>query len=313
MPLEPQSQHLMDVADAAGLPPLYTLSVEQARSMAEIEFADAGAGIPPIRTEDRMIPSEGGLMRCRIFYPDGKGPFPILVYCHGGGWVLGGIESCDSFCKLLAALAGVVVVSADYRLSPESKYPDAVNDAYAAVLWAHENAASFDGDASRLAVGGDSAGANLVAAACLSAKEKQCPPIRYQLLIYPVLDYYLPGTRSYRDNASGYFLTREHMAWFWGHYLREGEDIDNPHICPLRASDLSNLPDAHILTAEFDPLRDEGEAYAQKLRDFGVNVRLDRFEGVMHGFVMQWQTLDKGLEAIRLISENLKTRYCSPI
>jgi acetyl esterase len=310
MPLEPQSQRLLDAAIAVGAPPLHTMSVERARRMdAQRPVNMKDKRIPSIDTEDRMILSEGGRMRCRVYRPGGEGFLPIFVYCHGGGWVMGSIESgSDTFCRLLAVLANVVVVSADYRLSPESKFPDALNDAYTAMTWARENAASLGGDASRLAVGGDSAGGNLAAAVCLMAKAKKYDGIRYQLLIYPVLDYLLPGTRSYRDNGSGYLLTRDDMAWFWGHYLREGEDVNNPYICPLRAGDLSGLPAAHILTAEFDPLRDEGEAYARKLRDFGVSVRLDRFEGLMHGFITQWQVIDKGLEAIYAVSAAMKDR-----
>jgi acetyl esterase len=311
MPLEQQSQRFLDAINAANAPPMYTLSAGEARRDAAAMFGagDADDGrVPPVDSEDRMIPSDGGRMRCRIYHPGGKEPLPILVYYHGGGWVLEGVEPCDAFCKFVAALANAVVVSAEYRLSPECKYPGALNDAYTAAVWVCENAASFGGDATRLALGGDSAGGNLAAAVCLRARDAGYPRICYQLLIYPVLDYYMPGTQSYRDNESEYFLTRKHMVWFWNHYLREDADVDDPYICPLRAADLSGLPEAHILTAEFDPLRDEGEAYAEKLRDFGVTVRLDRCEGLMHGFIMQWHMLDKGLEAIYSISGALKER-----
>jgi acetyl esterase len=209
---------------------------------------------------------------------------PALVYLHGGGWVIGSLDSYDATCRELAEGAGCVVVSVDYRLAPEHRYPAAPQDCFAAVKWVAANAGSLGADARRLAVGGDSAGGNLSAVVAQMARDQGGPAIRFQLLIYPVTDADFTR-RSYVDNAEGYLLTTASMHWFWDHYLPEREKRAEPYACPLRAADLAGLPPAWVCTAEFDPLRDEGEAYAKRLQHAGVSTTLTRFDGLIHGFI----------------------------
>jgi acetyl esterase len=231
--------------------------------------------------ENRTL--EGGL-RIRLYRPEGKGPFPILLYFHGGGWVIGDLESHDHVCRSLARRAAALVISVDYRLSPETRFPGPLDDCAAALRWTADHAAELGGDARRIAVGGDSAGANLAAGLALRVRDQGGPRIGFQLLIYPVADRNFE-TVSYREFASGYGLTRNNMQWFWDCYLPAGGGALDPQAAPLRAKDLKELPPAFVLTAEFDVLRDEGEAYARRLHKEGVSVRGIRFLGMNHGFI----------------------------
>jgi acetyl esterase len=235
---------------------------------------------PVAGVEDRTL--EGGL-RLRLYRPEGKGPFPLLLYFHGGGWVIGDLESHDHVCRALSRRAALLVISVDYRLSPETPFPGPLDDCAAALVWAADHAAEFGGDARRMAVGGDSAGANLAAGLALRVRDQGGPRIGFQLLIYPVTDRNFE-TVSYREFASGYGLTRNNMQWFWDCYLPTGGALP-PEAAPLRARDLRGLPPAFVVTAEFDVLRDEGEAYARRLHKEGVAVRGIRFLGMNHGFI----------------------------
>jgi acetyl esterase len=219
----------------------------------------------------------------RIYKPEGRPPLPALVYFHGGGWVIGSLETHDGACRELANRIGCAVVSVDYRLAPESRYPAAAEDCYAATQWVAENAKALGVDAKRIAIGGDSAGGNLAAVVALMARDRGGPALRHQLLIYPVTDADFERA-SYRENAEGYLLTTKAMAWFWGHYVPELAQRQDGYAAPLRAKDLAGLPPAFVLTAEFDPLRDEGEAYAKRLAQAGVPTRLQRYDGAIHGF-----------------------------
>jgi acetyl esterase len=208
---------------------------------------------------------------------------PVVVYFHGGGWVIGDLEVVDQPCRQLASAAGAIVVSVDYRLAPEHRYPAAFEDSYAATVWVGAHAAEIGGDPARLAVAGDSAGGNLAAAVALAARDRGGPELAAQLLIYPVTDFNF-GTASYHDNREGYLLTKGSMQWFWAHYLG-AQDLDkDPYACPLRADSLAGLPPAYVATSEYDPLRDEGEAYARRLEEAGVAVTAKRFDGMLHGF-----------------------------
>lgn len=231
---------------------------------------------PLARAEDRTV---AGGVPVRLYTPEGKGPFPVLLYFHGGGWVLGDLESHDDVCRSLARRAGARVVSVHYRRSPETRFPGALDDAEAALRWAAEQPGG-----SGLAVGGDSAGATLATALALRVRDRGGPRIARQLLIYPAtgLDF---ETASYREYAEGYGLTRSNMRWFWECYLAGAGDAENPQAVPLRARDLTGLPPALVVTAEFDVLRDEGEAYAARLHEAGVPVRGVRFLGLNHGFI----------------------------
>jgi acetyl esterase len=307
MPLDPQVRALLDEAAALGLPPLSQLSVEENRENRRRRAALAGAPEPVARVEERVVPGPGGDLPVRIYTPTGAGPFPILVFFHGGGWVVADLDTHDALCRTLANGGGCVVVSVAYRLAPEHRYPAAAEDAYAATAWVAAHAATIEGDAARLAVGGDSAGGNLAAVACLMARDRGGPALAFQLLIYPVTDHYEPGTPSYRENAEGYMLSRDDMIWFWDRYLARAEEAAHPYAAPLRAPDLRGLPPALVLTAEFDPLRDEGEAYAARLRQAGVPAELRRQAGLIHGYATMAGVLDAARRANAETAAALRT------
>jgi acetyl esterase len=310
MPLDPQVQALLEEMAAFETPPLSNTSVEDARNQIVQGIALwRGEPTPIKQVEDREIPGPQGNIPVRIYTPEGAGPFPVLVYFHGGGWVICNLDTHDDSCRKLANLAGCIVVSVDYRLAPEHKFPAAAEDCYAATRWAAENAASFNGDPARLAIGGDSAGGNLAAVVALMARDRGGPPLVFQLLIYPVTDYYTPGTPSYQENAEGYFLTRDDMIWFWNHYLNDESEAKHPYASPLQAPDLSNLPPALVITAEFDPLRDEGEKYAERLREAGVPVVLKRYDGMIHGFFGMGARVDKSIQANAEAAEALRSAF----
>lgn len=259
---------------------------------------------------DEAADGPGGPIPLRLYTPRAPGPRPGLIWFHGGGWVTGSLDSHDGLCRQLALDTGAVVVAVDYRLAPEHRFPAAVEDALAATRWVADRAARLGIDAGRLAVGGDSAGGNLAAVVSAIARDGG-PPLCWQLLVYPITDCDL-DTPSYRENAVGYLLTRAGMAWFWDHYLPDPASRAHPHASPLRAPDLSNLPPAYVITAEYDPLRDEGESYARRLRDAGVPTRLDRFEGMVHGFLRRTDRLDRSHEALRRIAEEMGRRVGLP-
>jgi acetyl esterase len=233
----------------------------------------------------------------------------VLVYFHGGGWVLGDLESHDRVCRALANQAGCVVVSIDYRLAPEHVFPAGAEDCYAATKWVSENAASVNGDATRLAVGGDSAGGNLAAVVSMMARDRGGPAINFQLLLYPVTDCALDTPSQKEFAADGYVLSRADMEWFWKNYADTAAEKNNPYACPLRAKDLKSLPPALVLTASHDPLRDEGERFAGRLIAAGVPVVCTRYEGVTHGFVSFADALDKGKEGQRQAADALKAAF----
>jgi acetyl esterase len=220
----------------------------------------------------------------RVYVPEGTGPFPIVVYFHGGGWVSGDLDMHDATCRRIANRAKTVVFNVDYRLAPEHKFPVPFDDAYAATQWAQEHATEFCGDPSRLAVAGSSAGGNLAAAVALKARDAGWPEISLQVLIYAVLDSRLE-TASYRDFADGFLLTATQMRWYWQQYVSDESQLEDFRVSPAHAESLAGLPPAIIVTAEFDPLRDEGEEYAARLRDSGVTAETIRYEGQVHGFM----------------------------
>jgi acetyl esterase len=243
------------------------------------------------------IPGPAGNLAVRITMPEGPGPFPVLVYFHGGGWVVGNIGTHDSLCRALTNAAGVAVAAVDYRLAPEHPYPAATDDALAATTWIAEHGATLGLDPTRLGVGGDSAGGNLAAVVALMAREGKQPAIAFQLLLYPITNDDL-DTPSYREYATGYMLTREAMVWYWDQYLPSVRDRAHPHVSPLRASDLAGLPPALVVTAECDVLRDEAEAYAARLAAAGVATHLVRYDGLIHGFLRRTAMFDRARIAL---------------
>lgn len=308
MPVDPQAQRVLDATVALGLPPIEQMTVAEAREGMRTRTAALGPFEDVARVQDYRVPVAGGEIAARAYTPAGKGPFPAYIYFHGGGWVIGDIETHDGICRSLANASGAVVVSVDYRLAPEHKYPVAAEDSYAATEWVVREAAALGIDPRRIAVGGDSAGGNLAAAVCLMSRDRSGPAIALQVLVYPVTQYGL-DTRSYRDYADGYLLTRNGMRWFWDHYLKRAEDGAEAYASPLSAPRLDGLPPALVITAEYDPLCDEGEAFAARLRQSGVTVTLTRYPGMVHGFIRMLNIMDKARAARDEIAAALKKAF----
>ena len=303
MTLSPQAKFVLDQLAALDMPPMHTQEPAAVREANLLPPAVPDVAMASV--DDRTIPGPAGDIPVRIYRPVENSGLPLLIWFHGGGWVIGDLDGADVTCRELASRSGAVVVSVDYRLAPEHRFPAAHEDCYAATVWAAAHAADLGADAHRLAVGGDSAGGNLAAVVALRARDEDGPPIRFQLLVYPVTDQNYE-TGSYRDNADGYLLTRDSMIWFWDHYLGPGGDGGHPHASPLRAADLSALPPAHVITAEYDPLRDEGEAYAVRLREEGVPASLTRYDGQIHAFFGMHGVLDDATRAAAEAAAKLK-------
>ena len=306
MQVDPQVQAMLD--EVAGLPAMHTLPVDIVRAGSEKRFALGGRRLPVGDIEDRAIAGPGGELKLRIYTPKGKGPFPLIVFFHGSGFVICSLDTHDTMCRHLCAGTAAVVVSVDYRLAPEHKFPAAPDDCLAATRWAGAHAAELNADPSRIAVAGDSAGGNLAAVTALRVRDEGGPALCAQLLIYPVTDADT-NNASYRDNAEGYGLTREGMIWFWNHYLGNQADAANPHVSPLRAENLSGLPPAFMQTAEYDPLRDEGELYASRLIAAGVPTRLARYDGMNHGFFFWYDRIDTTRVAVKEACAWLRARF----
>ena len=301
MPLAPAARTMIDQLESAGGPPLWEMSVEDARSISAVMGA---MDQPPevAAVEDRVIPGPDGDLPVRIYTPDAPAPRPVIAFFHGGGFVICSIDTHDGLARRLANAIGAVVVSVEYRLAPEVRCPDSAEDCYAATLWTHEHAAELGTDPGRLIVAGDSAGGNLAAVVALMASERSTPPIAGQVLVYPVIDAACDAP-SYTENGAGYFLEASGMRWFWDHYLGPDGDGTHHHASPIRASDLSGLPPAVVITAEFDPLRDEGEAYADALEAAGVPVVARRYDGMIHGFVSMPMVFPEADDAVARIAD----------
>lgn len=284
--LHPEMRKLIDQLEQmlreAGLTDLHSGGVEKARAFLA-GLAPPAEALPPIhRVENRAIPGPGGEIPVRIYRPSDQDRLPALMWFHGGGWVLGTLDFAEATCRTLANRVGCVVVSVDYRLAPETPFPGAVDDCLAATRWVAASAAALKIDTVRIAVGGDSAGGNLAAGVAYCAREVG-QALALQLLVYPVIDADFERP-SYIDNAEGYLLTRNAMQWYWDRYVKDYDQRQDPRVSPIHAADLAGLAPAFILTAEFDPLRDEAEAYGKALAAAGVAARAKRYEGVIHGF-----------------------------
>ena len=306
MPLHPEARALLDQIAAAGGPPVQTLPVEQVRQIFHDSLVGQWEREEVAKVEDRRLPGPDGDIPVRIYTPEGRGPFPVLVFFHASGWVVCDLETHDGPCRALANAVPAVVVSVDYRLAPEYPFPAAAEDSYAATAWVAENAATINGDPTRVAVGGDSAGGNLAAAVTLMAHDRGGPALAYQALICPVTDTAL-DTPSYRTYGEGHFITKDIMIWFRDLYLPNDADWQNPYAAPMKAHDLHGLPPALVITAECDPLRDEGEAYAARLREAGVDVRSTRYDGMIHGFVNRPPVFDQAKQAIEEVAAALRS------
>jgi len=309
VPLDPQARFVLDQLAALGGPPLHELAPTAARAAFD-RLRSPAPGEPVERIEERSVPGpDGDAIAVRLYAPaDAARLGPALVYFHGGGWVIGNLDTHDNLCRALANRSGARVVSVDYRLAPESPWPAAPEDCYAVVRHLAERGAALGIDGSRLAVGGDSAGGNLAAVVALMARDRSGPALRHQLLLYPVVDHDFDRP-SYSENADGYFLTRDAMRWFWDQYVADPARRHEAYASPLRAEKLEGLPAATVLTAEFDPLRDEGEAYAERLRGAGVTTTATRYDGQIHGFVSLLDVFDAGRRAVDQIGATLRTAF----
>jgi acetyl esterase len=304
--LHPEAEALLNGLAEAGLPPFEHMTVPQARNAAQGFVPLQGAPDDVASVVEDSVPTASGDIPIRIITPLGEGPFPVIVYFHGGGWVIGDIDVVDAPLRNLAARTSSVVVAVGYRRAPEHRSPAALDDCYAATKWVSNNGALLNADPSRLVVAGDSAGGNLAAGVALTARDHGGPAIAAQILIYPVTDF--DFTRpSYEENAVGKLLTPASMQWFWAHYLGAAELTDSPYAAPNRVPDLSGLPAAFVATADCDVLRDEGEAYATRLQSAGVFTQSVRYDGLIHGFFWALGALPSGAVIYDDIAAFLKT------
>ena len=310
--LDPQAQQVCDLIVASGRPPIETLAPAEARAV----YLASKAILQPDPPEVAVVRSlqaagPAGPIPLRLYRGAGTAAnrmLPALIYFHGGGWVIGDLESHDQVCRALANAMSAAVVAVDYRLAPEHKFPAAAEDAIAATLWIGANGARLGIDTERLAVAGDSAGGNLAAVVCLEARDKGGPTLAFQFLIYPGTDMGMTHP-SHQAHAAQLPLTRAGMQWFIGHYLRGPADAADWRASPLRATSLEGLPPALVITAGFDPLRDEGEAYARALAKAGVPVTLERFAGQIHGFVTMGRIVADSGRAITLGASALRKAF----
>jgi acetyl esterase len=307
MPVDPEIAALLEAGRAA--PQTHTLSVPDARAQYEARTAAMAPPAVVARVEERVMPGPGGPLSIRVYTPEGSGPFPLLVFFHGSGFVLCSLDTHDGMCRNLCAGAGCVVASVDYRLAPEHRFPAATEDCLAATRWCAEHAAALGADPARIVVGGDSAGGNLAAVTALRLRDEGGPALRGQLLLYPVTDSPDADWPSMAENAEGYGLGAATMGWFWGHYLADPAEGTHPHAAPLRAKDLRNLPPALVTSAEYDPLRDEGEAYADALHAAGNTVAASRWMGMNHGFLFWAGRVDKASAGIAEAAQWLREAF----
>ena len=308
MALNPQAANVIDLIVKSGRPPYHQLTPKDARQMFRETRPASTPPAPQIGAVRDVLIEGAQAIPLRVYRPPGVSDsrrLPVLVYFHGGGWVIGDLETHDVLCRQLTAEAGVSVIAVDYRLAPEHKFPAAADDAWAATRWIAAHAAELGVDADRLAVGGDSAGGNLAAVVALLAREAGGPRIALQILLYPVTDL-VSESQSYADLADGYMLTRDSMRWFRAQYLAKEQDAADWRVSPLRAPSLAGLPPALVVTAGYDPLRDEGEAYARRLREAGVSVDAVSFGGMIHGFVPMGRLIDTAFRGVSLITGSLR-------
>jgi acetyl esterase len=314
MALDPQLEAYVAQLAAVGGPPRYTFSPETVRRMMASELAEEQANTTPepiAYIQNREITGPDGMLPIRIYTPESDGSLPIVVYFHGGGWVLCTLESHDAICRSVANGAGCIVVSVDYRLAPEHKFPAAPEDCFAATRWVATHAAEISGDTTRMAVMGDSAGGNLAAVVAQMARDRGGPSLIFQVMVYPITDLRM-ATASYVEHANAPNLTRDDMIWFRSLYTNNDDEIENPLASPLLAPDLSGLPPALIATAEYDPLRDEGESYGERLRQVAIAVTVKRYDGLIHGFLGLDKVSERARAARSEIIAALRAAFAAP-
>ena len=305
MPLHPQAKSFLDLVAKKNAPPWEELAPSVSRTMFNGLTAFFGERPDLHDVRDQTI---AGHIPVRCYHPSSGSALPVIMYFHGGGWVLGNIETHDTLCRQLALASGCAVISVDYRLAPEHPFPAAFDDCYEATQYVSKHAGELGLDPNRIVVAGDSAGGNLAAAVTLKARDKGTPNIHSQYLIYPVLEANF-DTASYKDFATDHGLTRQTMQFFWNQYVQKEADRSNPYAAPLRADHLHGLPFTQIITAECDVLRDEGEQFATLLKKAGVEVELIRYEGMLHGFMHFAAAFDDGQRAIDQLGQAIKRRF----
>jgi acetyl esterase len=309
MPLDPQIAEILALMEQLGETSLAAGTPAQARDgmrMMTVGIRDPATLASVRSVSDSSVPGPAGDIGIRVYRPEAEGPVPTIVFFHGGGFVIGDIETHDDQARLLCRDVGAVVVSVDYRLAPEAKFPAGFDDCLAATRQVAEHIADFGGDPGRIAVAGDSAGGNLSAAVAVACRDAGGPALAAQFLLYPVVDFAADAPYPSRvENAEGYFLTAEDGVWFNSHYLPEDFDASDIRASVIKTPDLSGLPPAVVATAEFDPLRDEGEAYAALLADAGVKVVLHRFDGMIHGFYGMGVISPAAADAVKTLNADL--------
>ena len=312
-----QMQAVLDQLATLGPKPIEKLSPAEARKqpspadavMALLKAQGKSTAPEAVgKVEDKTFPGPAGPVPIRIYTPSGSGPFPVVLYIHGGGWVIATLDTYDASARALTNAAQAVVVSTHYRQAPEHKFPGAHDDTWAAYEWVLKNAKSFNGDSTRVAIAGESAGGNMAAAIAMVARDRKVQMPVHQLLVYPVANHAF-DTPSYQENTNAKPLGKAGMQWFFGHYLKTTADGDNPRVSILRAGNLKGLPPATIITAQIDPLRSEGEMYANKLKDAGVDVRYQNYDGVTHEFFGMGAVVDKAKQAVQLAGGQLKAAF----
>lgn len=308
MKLNSKAQAILDAAKATGAKPVYFFPVEEARAKMEDLFRNPDSPELLESVEDVIVPSPISGMRLRIYRPCKKRDIGCLVFIHGGGWTLNSVDTHDFVCRRISKRANCIVISVDHRMAPEYKYPAALEDVFTALQWAFNNGDQYGWDVTKIAIGGDSSGGTLATTAAMLNRDRSGPQIAAQVLIYPVTDYFLPGTASYTDRATGYSLNKDFMVWFWNNYLPSKVNLNDPYLCPLRAPDLSQMPPSLIITAEFDPLRDEGQEYVKKLKAAGSEVTHLHLDDQMHGFIMLTRIIDRANETLENICDFLRVK-----
>jgi acetyl esterase len=304
VPLHPQAQAVCDLTNATRVPVAAEERVQATREGWGLYLAMTGGEPQPVQAvEDR----DANGVPVRVYHPTADTNLPIFVVFHGGGWVIGNVEQYDGIARWLANASGAIVVSVDYRLAPENPYPAPLDDCWTAVKWAADHATEIGGDPTRIAVGGDSAGGNLAAVCALLARDAGRPELALQVLIYPVVDCDF-GTGSYAANGVGYVLDSDEMQWFFDSYTTGHVDPTDWHVSPLRAGDVGGVAPALVLTAEYDPLRDEGQAYADRLRAAGVDVEYRCFEGMIHSF-FGLPAFDTARDAMDFVATGLQRAF----
>lgn len=306
--LDPVIRELLVAMADMNLTPLHCLEPSQAREGMKLMIPDVESS-PVFSVTDQVCEGESSSFNLRLYRPSSEVGLPALVFYHGGGWVVCDLETHDEVCRQISNKAQCLVVSVDYRLAPEHKFPAAIDDAYSALLWVYDHAKELDIDSDRIAVAGDSAGGNLAAAVCIKSRDSDGPQICHQSLWYPVTDISELSTPSYSEFAQGYRLEKAGMQWFKDHYLDKPESAASIFASPLLCDDLSGLPSAYVMTAGFDVLRDEGHAYAEKLRDHGNTVVYECFDGLIHGFMNMGALAPAAQVAIDCVADRLSREF----